>query len=216
MADAKPQQKEPSMEEILASIRRIISEDGDASVANAAANGAAAPGPEPQAKAPPKVEPPVDNEAVLELTTEVDAEGNPVIPSEPPKPRPAAPEPPPPPPAPVLAPEPEPVAAAPEPAAPEPEPAAPAPAPEEAAEPLVGGGTADAAAAAFALLSEQLTPKKQESTGTRSGDGRTVEELAEDLLGPMLQSWLDKNLPATVERLVQREIERIAQRAGKS
>ena len=33
MAEAKPQQKEPSMEEILASIRRIISEDGEPAVA---------------------------------------------------------------------------------------------------------------------------------------------------------------------------------------
>jgi cell pole-organizing protein PopZ len=38
--------------------------------------------------------------------------------------------------------------------------------------------------------------------------------LVEDLLRPMLKDWLDQNLPASVERIVQREIERIRQRSG--
>ena len=42
MTDAKSQQAEPSMEEILASIRRIISEDTDAGKGQAAAPPAAA------------------------------------------------------------------------------------------------------------------------------------------------------------------------------
>lgn len=39
---------------------------------------------------------------------------------------------------------------------------------------------------------------------------RTVEELVADILRPMLKSWLDQNLPGLVEDLVRQEIERIA------
>jgi hypothetical protein len=86
---AETKQNEPSMEEILASIRRIIAEDGEApkpEAANAAAG-----------------------DEVLELTEVVDEEGKPVAEPAPPPPPPApapapvaaAPPPPPPPPAPA-------------------------------------------------------------------------------------------------------------------
>jgi uncharacterized protein len=39
---------------------------------------------------------------------------------------------------------------------------------------------------------------------------RSVEEMAQDMLRPMLQEWLDDNLPTLVERLVREEIERVA------
>ncbi|MBP1849844.1 PopZ family protein [Rhizobium halophytocola] len=39
---------------------------------------------------------------------------------------------------------------------------------------------------------------------------RSLDEMAEELLRPMLQSWLDDNLPTMVERLVREEIERVA------
>lgn len=39
---------------------------------------------------------------------------------------------------------------------------------------------------------------------------RSLDEVAEDLLRPMLQEWLDDNLPTLVERLVREEIERVA------
>jgi len=39
---------------------------------------------------------------------------------------------------------------------------------------------------------------------------RSVEEMAQELLRPMLQEWLDDNLPTLVERLVREEIERVA------
>ena len=39
---------------------------------------------------------------------------------------------------------------------------------------------------------------------------RSFDEIAEDLLRPMLQEWLDDNLPTLVERLVREEIERVA------
>lgn len=40
----------------------------------------------------------------------------------------------------------------------------------------------------------------------------TLEGLVADMLRPMLRDWLDANLPKIVERMVQREIERIANR----
>lgn len=39
---------------------------------------------------------------------------------------------------------------------------------------------------------------------------RSLDEMAEEMLRPMLQEWLDDNLPTLVERLVREEIERIA------
>ncbi len=38
---------------------------------------------------------------------------------------------------------------------------------------------------------------------------RSFDEIAAELLHPMLQDWLDKNLPTMVERLVREEIERV-------
>jgi len=43
-----------------------------------------------------------------------------------------------------------------------------------------------------------------------AGGDVTLEALVRDMLRPMLAEWLDQNLPATVERLVQAEIRRIA------
>ena len=39
---------------------------------------------------------------------------------------------------------------------------------------------------------------------------RSLDEVAEEMLRPMLQEWLDDNLPTLVERLVREEIERVA------
>jgi cell pole-organizing protein PopZ len=39
---------------------------------------------------------------------------------------------------------------------------------------------------------------------------RSHDEIAAELLRPMLQEWLDENLPTLVERLVREEIERVA------
>ena len=40
-------------------------------------------------------------------------------------------------------------------------------------------------------------------------NARTLEDLVRDMLRPMLKSWLDENLPTLVERLVRAEIERV-------
>ncbi|MBV8827066.1 MAG: DUF2497 domain-containing protein [Hyphomicrobiales bacterium] len=39
---------------------------------------------------------------------------------------------------------------------------------------------------------------------------RTLEDLVKEMLRPMLKSWLDDNLPVMVERLVRAEIERVS------
>ncbi|OAP34505.1 hypothetical protein AU381_24530 [Sinorhizobium glycinis] len=42
------------------------------------------------------------------------------------------------------------------------------------------------------------------------GPKRSFDEIAEAMLRPMLQEWLDDNLPTLVERMVREEIERVA------
>jgi cell pole-organizing protein PopZ len=42
------------------------------------------------------------------------------------------------------------------------------------------------------------------------GERRSLDEIAQDMLRPMLHDWLDDNLPTLVERLVREEIERVA------
>ena len=46
------------------------------------------------------------------------------------------------------------------------------------------------------------------------GNGaRTLEEMTVGLMKPLLKEWLDQNLPNIVDRLVQKEIERITRKA---
>lgn len=43
-----------------------------------------------------------------------------------------------------------------------------------------------------------------------SNNARTLEDLVKEMLRPMLKSWLDDNLPGMVERIVRAEIERVS------
>lgn len=43
-----------------------------------------------------------------------------------------------------------------------------------------------------------------------SSEPRTIEDLTKDMLKPLLKQWLDDNLPSLVERIVRDEIERVA------
>ena len=79
---------------------------------------------------------------------------------------------------------------------------------------LVAGGVAGSAAHAFARLSQVvqeslLPPSAAEARPAAEAGGKTVEDLARELLRPMLKDWLDRNLPALVERMVEREIARL-------
>ena len=166
---------EPTMEEILASIRRIISED-DA----------------PKGEAGEQAAAPEDGEEdVLELTERAHEEA----PAETGEEVMAPPEPETPPvvetrPEPFR--EPEPVRAA--------EPVAPPPMAARE-EPLLSRRAATSAASAFRELSAAAQPPRE---------SRTLEDMARELLQPMLREWLDENLPRIVENAVREEVERIS------
>lgn len=191
-------QQEPSMEEILASIRKIISEDGEEEQQEEAVE-------EAPLELVDEAEPAEPEEAPLELTEEAESEEAHEIEFVDDEPESLTAEAL----APELEPEPEPI---PEPeleAAFEPESVsesvvATPPAPVEAIEKIVSEPALQAGAAAFGELARSVRPERL------PGGGTTVEELATELMRPMLREWLDENLSDMVERLVRREIERMA------
>jgi hypothetical protein len=65
---------------------------------------------------------------------------------------------------------------------------------------LISSQTSAAVDSAFNALAQSVLVQ----------NGRTIEDLVREMLRPMLKSWLDDNLPATVERLVRAEIERVS------
>jgi hypothetical protein len=71
-----------------------------------------------------------------------------------------------------------------------------------------------AAASAFARLGTVPREPRAEPELRLSADGRTLEDIVRDLLRPLLQSWLDENLPQIVERLVAIEIARVVGKSG--
>jgi cell pole-organizing protein PopZ len=77
---------------------------------------------------------------------------------------------------------------------------------------LVSSSAATVATGAFAKLSQALQRTPQEES-VADGSGRTVEQFVEDIARPMLKEWLDEHLPQVVERLVQKEIQKISRRA---
>lgn len=77
---------------------------------------------------------------------------------------------------------------------------------------LVSATAASAATGAFAKLSEAFRHTPAEES-VADDSGRTVEQFIEDMVRPLLKEWLDDNLPPIVERLVQKEIQKIARRA---
>jgi cell pole-organizing protein PopZ len=65
---------------------------------------------------------------------------------------------------------------------------------------LVSAHTGAAVSAAFNTLASSIF----------SNEPRTIEDLTKDMLNPLLKQWLDDNLPSLVERIVREEIERVA------
>lgn len=57
---------------------------------------------------------------------------------------------------------------------------------------------------------EQVARSFDELAAALGAERRSLDEIAQDMLRPMLQEWLDDNLPTLVERLVREEIERVA------
>jgi cell pole-organizing protein PopZ len=65
------------------------------------------------------------------------------------------------------------------------------------------------------LLSKEAGSHVQQAFGELattilSNNARTLEDLVKEMLRPMLKAWLDDNLPPMVERLVRAEIERVS------
>ena len=178
---------EPSMEEILASIRSIIADDREP-IAPRPIVKPAAPASGPQivyskeqqaaatrpAEPPPPVEAPTPKVVWSQPQPEATAVANP--PSQPAtvdKPQPA-------------------------PAASDKSQPAPAAKPKDSA--LLSDQADEAVSAAFQALSTTLALQSAE----------LAENAAREILRPMLKAWLDENLPAMVERLVRAEIQRVA------
>ncbi len=216
MGPANSAQREPSMEEILASIRRII-EDSDS------ARGPIGHGDEPASAGRPEGSVIEVDAFRAELRGKADqAEPSPspreadvvvrppaatVSPAAQMTPKRAAPAEPPA--------EPEPDAGfekvfesvrdneAERPAAASAAPAPTVPAVEAGRAAIISEKTGRQVAAAFGELSEAFAASRR----------RSFDEIAEEMLRPMLQDWLDNNLPTLVERLVREEIERVARGA---
>ncbi|SEM58974.1 hypothetical protein SAMN05192583_0744 [Sphingomonas gellani] len=175
---------EPSMEEILSSIKRIIAEEGDppGRPRRAARPVQASSAPQDTVQEA-RVEP-----SVLELDTPVSAA---LRPAEPPRlveptrpldaPRPADP--------------------------PRPAEAAVAdPSPAEAGETILSRQAAEATRGSLDVLSKLVTKPEPGTDGT-------LEGLVREMLRPVLREWLDTHLPGMVETMVAREIAKITGQA---
>ncbi len=80
---------------------------------------------------------------------------------------------------------------------------------------LVGDGVAGVASSAFARLNQAVQDSVPAPAATNPGPsvgGQTIEDLVKEMLRPMLKEWLDTNLPPMVERYVEREIARLTRR----
>ncbi|MBV9813701.1 MAG: DUF2497 domain-containing protein [Acetobacteraceae bacterium] len=174
---------DPSMEDILASIRRILSEDD---------GGNAEP-------------PPDETHAAISEPDVLTLDASMMVPEAPamPEPQPTRIEP-------TITPPPPPVdpprAEAP---APEMAPSAayhPAPAAGADVGPLIAPAAATAAASAMGPLLRRLNVER--GTATHRG-GPSIEDIVREELRPLLKQWLDAQLPSIVERVVRAEVERV-------
>jgi cell pole-organizing protein PopZ len=205
--------QEPSMEEILASIRRIIADDEAGKPAKPAEPAPLAAAPErpapvavPKPPPPRPVSPPTAETKpaapapadILDLTEAmtaapppapvsnfrtIDGESDVVFSDRPPESTPPAPQPDP-----------------------------PVRVVEEARKQfvsapdraLLSAHTANAVDSAFNSLAHTVL----------GNNARTLEDLVKEMLRPMLKAWLDDNLPGLVDRIVRAEIERVSRGRG--
>jgi uncharacterized protein len=189
MSDPRSANNDPSMDDILASIRKIISDDearaqvSSQQAAHHSSRASAASPPETQAGA-------AGRDDVLMLTDLIE-DAKPGV-DEPPIPLPRI----------------DPAHAS----------EMPQPSVEPRAESsLVGPAVIGAATSAFARLNQAVQdsvppPAAPDPGPAMSGNGKTVEDLVKEMLRPMLKEWLDRNLPPMVERYVEREIVRLTRR----
>lgn len=192
MADKTPDQ-EPSIEEILASIRQIISDDDDKDAAPAPAQAKKEPAPTPAPEPEPEAEIEEEDD-VLELT-EADA---------------------------ISVPEPEPEPEEieeefievdlqdieEEPLPEEEVPAMPTAEtrPSDDGDSILSAETRKAAVFSMAKLAGNMPINRP----NHNVGSVTLEDIVREILNPMLRDWMDQNLPPMVERIVQKELEKLA------
>lgn len=175
MSDGKDNQ-EPSMEEILSSIRRIIADEQD-ETAQSPTSIRKDEGPSPMGaatSAPQEVEDDQELELTELIPPPVAAAANKPTSIEPPSIQ------------------------------------EPAMSSAIADDGLVSSSVASASTSALARLSRAVNQDDRPATVS---NGVTVEQLVMDLLRPQLKEWLDQNLPAIVERVVEQEVKKLARRA---
>ena len=158
MSEAKTQ-ADPTMEEMLASIRRIIPEDDPYGRAGEDEAPTQEPEPEPEvAAAEPEPEPEPEAESELELQPEAMAE-------------------------------------------------------DSGEDDSLLSQEAQAAATASLAEVARAAATERPAASLPMGDGRTLEDLVREALGPELKAWLEANLSPLVEQIVRDEVKRLARRA---
>lgn len=184
---------EPSMEEILASIRKIIADDNlgkkQDEVVKKAPKKEAPPEPEPEAVMIDDPQP-----EAMDVSMEPDVLDLAEVAS---------------------------VAQAPEPVMVEPEPVKPEPVAETVFDPMPVEVAAPAPIQTVAALEDRIVSDNTGALVNQAFQslsrhtpmpaiGRSIEDVVVELLRPMLRGWLDDHLPGIVEKLVKAEIERVA------
>ena len=86
--------------------------------------------------------------------------------------------------------------------------------PELGRDRILSSATSGAAAAAFAQLGSLPRARRREGELPLGSADRTLEDMVRNMLRPMLQTWLDEHLPGIVEKLVWEEIARVVGDAG--
>lgn len=217
-AVAAEDDQERSMEDILASIRRILAEDE-----NTPAEPGIAMDPEPIRKPEPEPEPDPEHipkldpeseqitEQVSEPMHEPEPEPEPIHEQEPiPEPEPFF--------EPIPIPEPVP-APPPQPAPPPPPPTMPEVmaemlelTPDMVASEILSQPTARASVDVLSELAAKILDRRDMHVDAGSRD-MTLEGIVREMLKPILREWLDRNLPYLIERLVKKEIDLMVNRA---
>lgn len=176
----KPSEQEPSIEEILASIRQIIADDDEEPAQEAAPE----PAPAPVAASAPKPEPKPDVIELTEVLRDEEPQEDIIVELQDHEEE----LPPPPPKKPVARPEPEPE--------------------DDDLGSILTDNAAHAALQGFARLASRTPVERQSHLA-----GITLEDIVRDLMRPMLRDWLDQNLPPLIEKLVAKELQRLARKA---
>jgi cell pole-organizing protein PopZ len=215
-AVAAEDDQERSMEDILASIRRILAEDENAPAEPGIAmdpEPIRKPEPEPDPEHIPKLDPESEQitEQVSEPMHEHEHEPEPIHEQEP-----------------IHEPEvffepipiPEPVPAPPpQPAPPPPPPTMPEVmaemlelTPDMVASEILSQPTARASVDVLSELAAKILDRRDMHVDAGSRD-MTLEGIVREMLKPILREWLDRNLPYLIERLVKKEIDLMVNRA---